>query len=258
MIAFSDYIEGVCRLARPMLPGCLDMLKADCRAQFTADDFQFVVRTLSRSKADAVPLSDLLADEDTRDCVLDHELIYRELVENAGCLKVSPSFYFYVLLRRAFVQAGIDNRELTDYTAAVLVEFGRKAVSTKEGEAATLFAYPYISDLMILLKDAGPWERLMIRAHIGDYALFISGIFPDRVRAQSRHRGGPDLRFYEEVGQSNYDAASKERLVDETDHKMVFRRLGEQFHEVRRLLNRVTDNVLHLAPHPHLLTSQAA
>jgi hypothetical protein len=234
------------------------MLKADSRAQFTADDFQFVVRTLSRSKTDAVPLSDLLADEDTRDCVLDHELIYRELLENGQCLKVSPSFYFYVLLRRAFMRAGIDNRELTDYTAAVLVEFGRKAVSAKGGEATTLFAYPYISDLLIMMKDAGPWERLMIRAHVADYALFISGIFADRVRAQNRLRGGPDLRFYEEIGQSNYEAASKERLVDETEHKLVFRRLGSQFHDVRRLLNHVADNVLHLSPHPPMLPPHAA
>lgn len=234
------------------------MLKADCRAQFTADDFHFVVRTLSRSRTDAVPLSDLLADEDTRDCVLDHELIYREVVDNGGCIKVSPAFYFYVLLRRVFVGAGIESREVADYTAAVLVEFGRKAVSAREEEAATLFAYPYLSDLMMMLKDAGPWERLMIRAHIADYALFVSGIFPERVRAQSRHRGGPDLRFYEEVGQSNYEAASKERLVDETEHKLVFRRLGEQFHQVRRLLNHVAENVLHLSPHPHLLPAQAA
>lgn len=234
------------------------MLKAHCRGQFTAEDFHFVVRTLSRSRKDDVPLAELLADEDTRDCVLDHELVFKELVDSGQCLKVSPSFYFYVLLRHAFMRAGIDDRELVDYTAAVLVEFGRKAVASQAGEAQTLFAYPYISDLLIMLKDAGPWERLMIRAHVADYALFISGVFADRVRAQNRHRGGPDIHFYEEIGQSNYEAAAKERLVDETEHKLVFRRMGEQFHEVRRLLNHVSENVLHLSASPLLPPSQAA
>lgn len=234
------------------------MLKANCRGQFTAEDFQFVVRTLSRRREDAVPLSDLLADESTRDCVLDHERIYRELVDEGSCLRVSPAFYFYVLVRRVFLRAGIENRELADYTAAVLVEFGRRSAASADDPAAPLFAHPYISDLLIMLKDAGPWERLMIRAHIGDYALFISGIFPERVRAQSRHRGGPDLRFYEELGQSNYAAASCERLVDETEHKMVFRRLGQQFHHVRRALNHVAERVLHLSAAPHLLPGHAA
>jgi hypothetical protein len=233
------------------------MLKADCRAQFTADDFQFVVRTLSRSRKDSVPLAELLSDDDTRNCVLDHELIYKEIMDAGGCLKVSPSFYFYVLLRHAFIRAGIDNRELADYTAAVLVEFGRKAVAETPGSSHTVFAYPYISDLLIMLKEAGPWERLMIRAHVADYSLFISGLFADRVRAQNRRRGGPDLHFYEEIGQSNYEAASKERLVDETEHKQVFRSLGERFHDVRRLLNHVSENVLHLSTHPYLLPSHS-
>jgi hypothetical protein len=234
------------------------MLKANCRAQFTADDFQFVVRTLARNRGDAVPLSDLLSDEDTRDCVVDHELIYRELLDECRCLNVSPAFYFYVLVRQACRKAGIDDRELSDYIAAVLVEFGRKAVSAKEGEMNTLFAYPYISDMLMMLKDAGPWERLMIRSHIADYSLFISGVFAERVRAQNRYRGGPDLRFYEEMGQSHYTAASKERLVDETEHKLVFRRLGERFHQVRRVLNELAGNVMHLSTDHYLLPGRAA
>lgn len=234
------------------------MLKANCRAQFTAEDFQFIVRTLSRNREDAVPLGDLLADEDTRDCVVDHELIYRELLDECRCLKVSPALYFYVLVRQACRKSGIDDREMSDYIAAVLVEFGRKAVAAQEGGGAALFAYPYISDLMMMLKDAGPWERLMIRSHIADYSLFISGVFADRVRAQNRYHGGPDLRFYEEIGQSNYTAASNERLVVETEHKRVFRSLGDRFHQVRRVLNELAGNVLHLSTDHYLLPGRTA
>ncbi|MDX6767362.1 MAG: hypothetical protein SFU85_11295 [Candidatus Methylacidiphilales bacterium] len=234
------------------------MLKANCRGQFTADDFQFVVRTLSRSRKDAVPLADLLADEDTRDCVVDHDLVYRELLDECHCLKVSPAFYFYVLVRQASRRAGIDDREMADYISAVLVEFGRKAVSARDGEVNSLFAYPYISDMLLMLKDAGPWERLMISSHIADYSLFVSGVFADRVRAQNRLRGGPDLRFYEEMGQSHYRAASNERLVEETEHKRVFRQLGERFHQVRRVLNELAENVLHLSGGHSLLPGRLA
>ncbi|NJL19204.1 MAG: hypothetical protein HC901_02635 [Bdellovibrionaceae bacterium] len=169
------------------------MLKANCRAQFTADDFEFVVRTLSRSPQDAVPLVDLLSDEDTRDEVMDHDALYRELLDNHNCLKVSPAFYFYVLVRRVLMWAGINDRHMADYLSAVLVEFGRHSAHHDGPQSTPLFAYPYLSDLLILVQNAGPWERLMIRAHMGDTALFIGGIFADRVRAQCRtaRRTGP-------------------------------------------------------------------
>ena len=38
------------------------MIQANCRARFTAADFQFIVRTLARSPHDQVSLVDLLSD----------------------------------------------------------------------------------------------------------------------------------------------------------------------------------------------------
>ena len=48
------------------------MIRANCRARFTAADFDFVVRTLARSQKDHVSLVDLLSDSETRDKILDH------------------------------------------------------------------------------------------------------------------------------------------------------------------------------------------
>src|SRR5436190_1714955 len=43
------------------------MIRANCRARFTAADFDFIVRTLARSLTDQVSLVDLLSDLDSRD-----------------------------------------------------------------------------------------------------------------------------------------------------------------------------------------------
>jgi hypothetical protein len=223
------------------------MLNANCRTRFTADDFEFVVTTLSRSPRDAVPLAALLTDEETRNEVLDHDALYRELLDNNNCLKVSPSFYFYVLVRRVLLWAGINDRHLADYLGAVLVEFGRHTVKPDGSFSAPFFAYPYLSDLLLLVQTAGPWERLLIRAHMGDTALFIGGIFADRVRAQCRRRGSPDLSFYDRIGQGSYLEAAESRLADETDHRTVFNLLGHDFRTVRRALNHLSNNVLHLS-----------
>jgi hypothetical protein len=48
------------------------MIRANCRARFTAADFDFIVRTLARSQTDQVSLVDLLSDVETRDSILDH------------------------------------------------------------------------------------------------------------------------------------------------------------------------------------------
>ena len=42
------------------------MIRANCRARFTAADFDFVVRTLARSPNDRVSLFDLLSDVETQ------------------------------------------------------------------------------------------------------------------------------------------------------------------------------------------------
>src|SRR5471032_3266357 len=100
-----------------------NVIQANCRAQFTADDFSFVVRVLAKSPRDAVSLVTLLSDEEERDAILDHDLVYNSLVDQIGCLQVSAAFYFYVLTRRVLRRVSLDQRALTDYVAAVLLGF---------------------------------------------------------------------------------------------------------------------------------------
>ena len=66
------------------------MIKANCRARFTAADLQFVVRTLARATNDPVSLVNLLTDVETRDEVLDHPRVLQEILSNAGHLSISP------------------------------------------------------------------------------------------------------------------------------------------------------------------------
>src|ERR1700737_4821763 len=101
------------------------MVRANCRARFTAADFDFVVRTLARSQSDHVSLVDLLSDSDTRDSVLDHPRLVDAILSHAGHLQISSQFYFYVLARHVLQQAGITDRKLCDYIASVLETFSR-------------------------------------------------------------------------------------------------------------------------------------
>src|SRR5256714_15642015 len=99
------------------------MIRANCRARFTAADFDFVVRTLARSQTDHISLVDLLSDLETRDSILDHPRLVDAILNHCGHLRISSQFYFYVLDRHVLQQGGIADRKLCDYVASLLETF---------------------------------------------------------------------------------------------------------------------------------------
>ena len=113
------------------------MIRANCRARFTAADFDFIVRTLARSQTDQVSLVDLLSDVETRDSVLDHPRLVDAILNHCGHLRISSQFYFYVLARHVLQQGGIGDRKLCDYVASLLETFSRASqlqISESVGE----------------------------------------------------------------------------------------------------------------------------
>ena len=49
--------------------------------------------------------------------------------------------------------------------------------------------YRYLSDQIDQLSSAGAPRRFLVNLHLGDFALWMTGIFPDHVSARVRRRG---------------------------------------------------------------------
>jgi hypothetical protein len=221
------------------------MIRANCRARFTAADFDFIVRTLARSQTDQVSLVDLLSDVETRDSVLDHPRLVDAILNHCGHLRISSQFYFYVLARHVLQQGGIGDRKLCDYVASLLETFSRASqlqISESIGERVE----QYIHDILIALTRATPEQAFLLRAHIGNYSLFISGIFYPAVAGQRNMRGGPDLEFYEQVGRTNYQLVASHATARRCELDDVFEGLADQFRDVRLALNQLSDRLLNL------------
>jgi len=230
------------------------VIQANCRAQFTADDFSFVVRVLAKSQRDAVSLVSLLSDEAERDAILDHDMIYDSVVDGTGCLQVSAAFYFYILTRRVLRRVSLEERALTDYVAAVLLAFSHVNQLRSAGEAKpSARSFTYISDLMMQASNCPPEQAFVVRVHMAEYALFLSGMFAERVHAHVQRRGAPSLSFYEAVGQSTYLSMADHPQARRTDLHEVFRILGDEFRRVRLALNSLADTLLHLHETPSIL-----
>src|SRR6478609_3808222 len=101
----------------------MKMIQPNCRAQFAAEDIDFILSVLGHKIETAECLIKLLADEDTRDLILDDESLFKALLERRGCLSVSSHFYFYVLVRHIFMRSDITDRTVADYVAEVLAQF---------------------------------------------------------------------------------------------------------------------------------------
>ncbi len=220
------------------------MVRANCRERFTVSDFDFVVRTLARSQTDHVSLVDLLGDGETRDAVLDHPRLIEAILSNAGHLAISSQFYFYVLARHVLRQAGISDRKLCDYIASLLETFSR-ASGLRAPHLLEESGRQYISDMLIALTRATSEQAFLLRAHVGNYSLFVSGIFHENTQRRSQ-RGAPDMKFYEQIGRSNYQLVAAHATARRCELNDVYEELADRFHDVRLALNQLSDQLLNL------------
>ena len=223
----------------------MKVIRPNCRIQFTAEDIEFVSTILGAKAGNPQTVVKLLADEQARDLILDDEALFRALLERHGCLRVSTHFYFYILVRNVFRRSGLADRSVADYVAEVLAEFSRTERTRCQlpGQPNSL---DYFFEMLAALHTANDRVNFFIRAHIGNYSLYLSGVFPERLRFRAEVKGAPGLRYYEELGKINFRLARDHRLAREYDLADVFDTLSERFATTRLALNDMTDRLLSL------------
>jgi hypothetical protein len=223
----------------------MKMIQPNCRVQFAAEDIDFILSVLGRKIGTAECLVKLLADEASRDLILDDEALFHALLERGGCLRVSTRFYFYILVRQVFRRSDLQDRAVADYVAEVLSEFARseRARCVVPGQVNPM---DYLFEMIAALKTADDRTTFLIRVHIGNYSLFLSGVFPERIRFRAEARGFPDLKYYEGLGRAQYRMASDHRLAQRYDVAEVFNTLAERFQTTRLALNDIADRLFSL------------
>lgn len=220
----------------------MKMIQPNCRAQFAAEDIEFTVSVLGRKVGTGDCLLKLLSDPEARDLILDDDALFHALLERRGCLRVSSRFYFYILVRHVFRRSGIQDRAVADYVAELLAEFSRaeRARCVVPGQTNPL---DYFFEMLAALKEADDRTSFFIRVHIGNYSLFLSGVFPERIRFRAERRGFPNLNYYEGLGRTQYRVASDHQLARRFDVAGIFNTLSERFETSRLALNDMADRL---------------
>jgi len=226
------------------------MIQANCRANFTADDFSFIRETLAKDLQNKVALGELLTDEEMRDDILDHDELFRRVLESKGFTRISPYLYFYVLSRRVLLEYKINDRQMADYIGSLLAEFGstNRVFSPSRHHDSQ---YHYLVDMLNDFIDASSWEAFLLRSHLGNYALFMTGMFPDYIyrKATYGHKV-PGFEYYEKMGSSSYQWAAQHKYAARYRLVETLSNLAAMFRQVRIALNKLADEYIVLDEKP--------
>jgi hypothetical protein len=215
------------------------MILPTIRASLSRSDAQQLVALLGRGDAELGEAARLRLEEYGIGSLLDDPRIRNALLTDAE-VSLPPPVIFYVLVRQALLEGGIDDENTSDYVASMLVSFGRagRAYRISDGDDSE---FHYLTDMIAELRSADGRQRFLLRVHMGDFALWMSGLFPDYLEARTRRKGAPPISYFEELGATGYRGASESLEAGELGMETVLRRVADQFSAVRTALNRISD-----------------
>lgn len=218
------------------------MIATSVRASLTAQDMRLAVDLLGASEAERHRLAQR-AMEEGPDALWDDPRLMSALVASRDLVRPSPSLFFYVVLRRLLLELGVDDRAVTDYCAAMVVAFGRgdRAYRISEHDENQ---YAYLVDLIAEAGRAEGERQFRVRMHLGNFSLWLTGIFPDYIAERRCRKGGPPRSYFEGIGRRGFLMASDHRLAGRYGLDGVLRAVGQRFAEARIALNRMSDRMM--------------
>jgi len=139
---------------------------------------------------------------------------------------------FRTLTEMSFEHIDIHDRDLIRYVADLLVEFihvdNLFRLRDQEGRRLN-----QLVDMVLDLRDQAPTDEREARKHIGDYTLFMTGLYPESL---TRRRRAVSPEYYITQGKEAY------LIVAEMDRskptETLFRKLSDQFEYCVTALNR--------------------
>jgi len=213
----------------------------------TADDFDFIRKSLGNQRGFSASLESLLTDPETRDLILDDDELLQAVLESPERLSISPQFFFYLVCRRVLKDTSVNTREAADYVGSLLEHYSR--TQRLDGPGPARQKVEYVSDMLLALQTADTHQAFELRAHVGNYTLFLSGLFSEAIKRRTE-RGAPDIFFYEQIGRSNFHMASEHRDAVKFGLDRIFDELARGFHEARLALNDLATRLLHFENPP--------
>jgi hypothetical protein len=216
------------------------MILANTRHHLTRSDAELVARLIARDSGTELSVVERQLADYGIDDVLDDARLPGALLRSRQGACASLPLFAYVVVRHALRRLGEEDRVLADYVASVFVQFGMRdrAIRVADSDDQT---YDTLAALAADLDDPDGRRSFLVRTHLGNYALWLSGVFPDYIEQRRWRRGGPDLDYYEEMGRRGFRLAADHRLADDHGLATLYATAAEKFGLLRAALNDVSD-----------------
>ncbi len=218
------------------------MIVADTRGHLAPSDLQLVLLLLAGGSAVARARWERRLEREGPGPLLDAPELPERLLAVRTLLAPSEALFLYVLVRHALRTEGVDDADLADYLAALLLAFGQRDRAWRV-DWNDDHRHHYLVDIVADLEQTEGDRRFKVMAHLGNYALWLAGVFPDYIAARRVRRGGPGLGYYDALGQRGYALAADHALADRMGLEAVFRTAAERFQIVRGALTMLSDRV---------------
>ena len=219
------------------------MILANTRHHLTRDDAELVTRLIARDSGSALGVIERQLADCGIDDVLDDPRLPVALLQSRQGAHASLPLFAYVVVRHALRRLGEEDRVLADYLASLFVHFGVRDRAHRVGDHDDQL-YDTLASLAADLDDPDGRRRFLVQTHLGNYALWLSGIFPDFIERRRWRRGGPDLDYYEEMGRRGFRLAADHRLAEDHGLATLYATAAERFGLLRSALNDVSDALM--------------
>lgn len=234
------------------------MIMPTIRASFDRQQAHHLVRLLGQGDPELREAAQRRLEEQGIDSLLDDPRIQNALLTDVRS-GASPEILAYVLVRQSLLESGIDDRGTADYIATLLLRFGcgnrAYRISDESDEE-----FHYLVDIVMReeegrgvggvrglggrARDRSERNAFLLHTHLGNYSLWITGLFPDYLEARVHRRGAPALSYYERMGATGYRKAAQTPHAESLRIEGILRGVAEDFSGVRRALNRMADRYL--------------
>lgn len=218
------------------------MILPTIRASVTRDDALHLVELLGRDDPELIGLARARLEAEGVDALLDDPRVRNAILTDPD-VRVPPPIVFFVLVRQALLEGGLDDPGIADFVASLMAGFGTARAAWRPSHDDER-EYVYLVDLLAGLRTADARRAFLLRTHLGNYSLWLAGLFPDYVDTRRRTRGAPSIDYFDRMGASGYVSAADSREADRWGLRGVLAGVGRDFVRVRQALNRVADRVL--------------
>ena len=252
-------------------------LQKDSLQELSDKDLLFLIKSYVTKRRDYKNIANLIrGDEDIIGKMIDSDRVFSKVMNcKDRILEVSPYFLFSLLLRRAlrekredteFIEETIEllnstetitpwnrnrllglleDRKVSNYIANMLTKFAKSSRLFKiiEGEEES---YNYIVDMIADSLRSDNIRKFYTYCHIGNYALFLTGMIPEYIEYRYEYKQRPvDEHYYVDFGKAYYGLASEHTNARGDRLSDTLSQLSEGFEVVVQVLRFMNSEYLY-------------